>query len=86
LAQVLFAIILGDPDWIKILRVGFLGYVEGEGGEMAVIIIVVVPVRMVPSPCLDDAPRVTAIIDLLPQIDRGSVLEAGLGCSFALRL
>jgi hypothetical protein len=85
LARVLLAIILGDPDWLKILRVGFLDDVGSEGGEAVVIVIIVVPVGTVPSPCLDDAPCITAIIDLLPKINRGSVLEAGLGWSFALR-
>jgi hypothetical protein len=81
----LLAIILGDPDWFKIIGVGFLGDVGGEGREAFVIVIIVVPVRMVPSPCLDDALRVAAIIYLLPKINRGSVLEASLGWSFALR-
>jgi hypothetical protein len=81
----LLAIVLGDADWFKILGVGFLGDVGGEGGEAIVIVIVVIFVGMIPSPCLDDAPRVTAIVDLLPKINRGSVLKAGLGWSIALR-
>jgi hypothetical protein len=52
---------------------------------VVVVIIVVVPVRMVPSNCFNDAPHVTAIIDLLPKIDRGSVVKPGLGWGFALR-
>jgi hypothetical protein len=40
---------------------------------------------MVPSPCLNDAPRVTDVIDLLPEIDRGSIMKAGLEWSLALR-
>jgi hypothetical protein len=79
LAQVLLAIILGDPDCFKILGVRFLGDVGGEGGEAVIIIVIVVPVRMVLFACLDDALRVAAIIDLLPNINRGSILEAGLG-------
>jgi hypothetical protein len=39
----------------------------------------VVPVGAVPSSCLDDAPH------LLPKINHGSVVKAGLGWSFALR-
>jgi hypothetical protein len=38
-----------------------------------------VPISMVPSPCLNDAPRVAAIIGLLPEINRGSIVKAGLG-------
>jgi hypothetical protein len=79
----LLVFILGDPDWFKILGVGFLSDVGGEGGETVVIVIVVVLVGMVPSPHLDDAPRVTAIIDLLPKINCGSIVEASLGWSFA---
>jgi hypothetical protein len=81
----LLAIILGDHDWFKILGVGFLSVVGGEGGEAVVIVVVVVPIGMVPSPCLDDAPRIAAIIDLLCKINSGSVVKAGLGWSFTLR-
>jgi hypothetical protein len=81
----LLVIVLGDADWFKILRVGFLGDVGGEGREAVVIVIVVVSTGTVASPCLDDAPRITTIIDLLPKINCGSVLEVGLGWSFALR-
>jgi hypothetical protein len=62
----LLAIILGDDDWFIILGVGFLDDVGGESGETIIIIIVVVSIGSVPSPCLDDAPCVAAIIDLLP--------------------
>jgi hypothetical protein len=52
-------------------------------GEAIVIIIIVVPVGTVLSPCLDDAPCDIAIINLLPKIDRGSVVvrprATGLG-------
>jgi hypothetical protein len=85
LARVLLAVILGDPDWFKILWVGFPSDVGGEGGEAFVVILIVVPFGMGLSPCLDDALRVTAIIDLLPKINRGNVVKAGLGCSFAMR-
>jgi hypothetical protein len=39
----------------------------------------------VPSSCLNDALRVAAVIDLLPEIDRGSIVKAGLGWSLAVR-
>jgi hypothetical protein len=64
--RVSLAIVLGDANWFKILRVLFLGDVGGESREAVIIIIMVVSVRSVPSPCLDDAPRIAAIIDLLP--------------------
>jgi hypothetical protein len=85
LARVLHAIILGGSDWFKILGIGFFNDVGGKGGEAVVIVLVVVPVRTVSSPCLNDAPRIMAIVDLLPKIDRGSVVKASLGWSFALR-
>jgi hypothetical protein len=44
-----------------------------------------VPIGTVPSPSLDDVLRIMAIIDLLSEIDRGSVVKAGLGWNFALR-
>jgi hypothetical protein len=81
----LLAVILGDPDWFKIHGIGFLSDVGGEGGKAVVIIVVVVHVGMVPSPCLDDAPRVTTIIDLLPKINHGSIVKAGFRWSFAFR-
>jgi hypothetical protein len=77
----LLAIILGDANLFKILGVGFLGDVGGEGGE----VVVVASVGRIPSSCLDDAPRVAASIDLPPKINRGSVLEGGLRWSFTLR-
>jgi hypothetical protein len=66
LARIFLTIVLGDVDWFKILRLGFLGDVGGEGGEVVIIIVIMVSLRTVPSPCLDDAPRIAAIIDLLP--------------------
>jgi hypothetical protein len=85
LARVLLAIILGDSDWFKILGIGFFSDVGSEGGEAVIVVVVVVSARTVPSPCLNDEPRVAAIIDLLPKIDRGSVVMAGLGWSLDLR-
>jgi hypothetical protein len=81
----LLAIILGDANLFKILGVGFLGDVGGEGEEAVVIVVVVASVGRIPSSCLDDAPRVAASIDLPPKINRGSVLEGGLRWSFTLR-
>jgi hypothetical protein len=52
LARVLLAIVLGDADSFKILGVGFLGDVQAESREAIIIIIVVVSVGSVPSPCL----------------------------------
>jgi hypothetical protein len=85
LTPVLLAIILGDPDWFKILRVGFFCAVRGEGRKVVVVVIIVVPAGTVPSPCLNDAPRIMAIIDLMPKIDHGSVMKVGIGWSLALR-
>jgi hypothetical protein len=62
----LLAIVLGDADWFRILRVGFLCDARGEGGEAVIIVIIVVSIRTVPPPCLDDAPHIVAVIDLLP--------------------
>jgi hypothetical protein len=38
----------------------------------------------VPSPRFNDKPRVAAFIDLLPELDRGSVVEVGLKWILAL--
>jgi hypothetical protein len=81
----LLAVILGDFNWFKILWIGFFYDVGGEGGEAVVVIVVVVLVTTVPSPCPNDVLRIVAIIDLLPKIDRGSVMKAGLGWSLDLR-
>jgi hypothetical protein len=55
-----------DADWFEVLGVGTIGDVGGERGEAVTIISVVVSIRSVPFPCLNDAPRVATIIDLLP--------------------
>jgi hypothetical protein len=81
----LLAVVLGDADWFEILRVGPVGDVEGERGEVVTIISVMISVGSVPSPCLNDAPRVAIVVDLLPYINHRSVLKAGLRWSFALR-
>jgi hypothetical protein len=44
-----------------------------------------VPVGTVPSPCFDNMPRIMAIIDLLLEVNRGSIVKAGLEWSLALR-
>jgi hypothetical protein len=46
---------------------------------VVIVVVVVVPIGTVPSPFLNDAPRVVATIDLLLEIDRGSVVKAHLG-------
>jgi hypothetical protein len=65
--------------------VGFLTDVGGEGREAVIIVVVVVLVGTFPFAWFDDALRIAALIDHLPKINRGNVLEAGLGWSFALR-
>jgi hypothetical protein len=45
----------------------------------------VISVRSVPSSCLNDAPRVATVVDLLPCINHRGILKAGLRWSFALR-
>jgi hypothetical protein len=44
----------------------------------------VVPAGVVSSPRCKDTPRVAAFIDLLPKVDRGSVVKAGLEWILAL--
>jgi hypothetical protein len=66
LARVLLAIVLRDANWFKILGVGFLSDVGGESGEAITIVGILISVRSAPSPCLDNAPRVATIFDLLP--------------------
>jgi hypothetical protein len=77
MARVLLTIILGDSDWFEVLEVGFVGDAGGEGKETGAIIIVVVPAGEVPSPHFNDKPRIVAFVDLLPEVDRGSVVEVG---------
>jgi hypothetical protein len=83
--RVLLAIVLGDFDWFEFLRIGFLGDVGGEGGEAVVVVVIVVPIGTIPSPCFDNTTCVTAVIDLLPEVNRGSIGKAGLEWSLALR-
>jgi hypothetical protein len=62
----LLAVVLGDTDWFEILGVGPIGEVGGEHGETVTIISVMISVRSIPSPCLDDAQHITVVVDLLP--------------------
>jgi hypothetical protein len=38
----------------------------------------VVPARAVPSPRFNNKPRITALVDFLLEVDRGSIIEVGL--------
>jgi hypothetical protein len=58
---------------------------EVKAGKQVVVIIIVVLVGTVPSPCFGNTLRVVIIIDLLPEVDRGSIVKASLEWSFALR-
>jgi hypothetical protein len=42
------------------------------------VIIVVAPAGAVPSPCFNKTLRVTAFIDLLPEVDCGGIVKVGL--------
>jgi hypothetical protein len=55
-----------DADWFEVLGVGTISNVGGERGKAITIVSAMVSVRLVPSPFLNDAPRVATIIDLLP--------------------
>jgi hypothetical protein len=45
-----------------------------------------VPAGMVPSPRFNNKPRVAALVDLLPEVDRGSIMEVGLDWVLAVVL
>jgi hypothetical protein len=77
-------VVLGDSGLFELLGIGFFSDVGGEGGE-AVVDVVVVSVGTIPSPCFNNMPRVMAVSDLLLEVDRGSVVKAGLEWSLALR-
>jgi hypothetical protein len=66
LARVLLAIVLGDAEWFVILGVGPVDDVGGEHRKAVTIIGVMIYVGSVPSPCLNDAPRVTTVVDFRP--------------------
>jgi hypothetical protein len=74
--RVLLTIILGDSDWFEVLRVGLVGDAGSEGRE-AIAVVVMVPVKMVPSPCFNNKPCVEGLVDFLPKVDRGSIMEVG---------
>jgi hypothetical protein len=44
----------------------------------------VAPAGTVPSSHFNEKPRVTAFVDLLPEVDRGSVVEVGLDWILAM--
>jgi hypothetical protein len=72
-------------DRQQLLGIGFVGDVGGEGGETVVVVVIVVPIDTVPFPCFDNTPRIMVVIDLLLEVDRGSVVKASLELSLALR-
>jgi hypothetical protein len=82
---VLLDVVLGDSNWFELLGIGFFSDVGGKGGEAVVVVVIVVPVGMVPSPCFDNTLRFVAVINLLPEVDRGSVVKAGLEWILTLR-
>jgi hypothetical protein len=61
----------------------FVGDASGESRE-AVDVVVVAPAGTIPSPCFNNTPRVTAFVDLLPEVDRGSVMKVDLKWILAL--
>jgi hypothetical protein len=85
LAQVLLTIVLRNFDWFELLGIGFVGDVGGEGRKVIAVVIIMVLAGTVPSPCFDNTPCIVAVIDLLPEVDRGSIVKAGLEWSLALR-
>jgi hypothetical protein len=60
--------------------------VGGEGGEAVAVAVVVAPASAVSSPCFNTTPRVAAFIDLLLEVDRGSVVKASLEWILTLML
>jgi hypothetical protein len=66
LARVLLAVILGNANRFEILRVRSFSDVGGERGEAVIIIGILISVGLVSSPCLNDAPRIATVVDLLP--------------------
>jgi hypothetical protein len=46
----------------------------------------VVHARIVPSPRFNNKPRITALINFLPEVDRGSIMEVGLDWILAMVL
>jgi hypothetical protein len=60
------------------LWVGLVGDAGGEGGEAVAVVVIMTPAGRVPSPRFNNKPRVMAFINLLPEVDRGSVMKVGL--------
>jgi hypothetical protein len=42
------------------------------------VVIIMAPAGMIPSPCFNNKLRIAAFVDLLPEVDLGSVVEVGL--------
>jgi hypothetical protein len=68
----------------EVLWIGLVGDAGGEGEETVAVVVVMVPAGMVPSPRFNNKPHVAAFVDLLPEVDRGSVMEVGLEWILAL--
>jgi hypothetical protein len=84
LARVLLTVVLGDSDWFEVLWVGLVGDAGGECGEAVAVVIVMTPAGAVPSPCFNNKPCIAFFIDLLPKVDCGGVVMAGLEWILAL--
>jgi hypothetical protein len=82
--QVLLTVVLGDFDWFELLWVGLVSDAGGEGREAVIVIIVVASAGTIPSPRFNNKPRVAAFIDLLPEVDRGSIIKVRLEWILAL--
>jgi hypothetical protein len=78
LSRVLLTVILGDSDWFEVIGIGLVGDTGGEGGETVTVVIVVVLIGTAPSSHFNNKPRVAALVDFLPKVDRGSIMEVGL--------
>jgi hypothetical protein len=67
----------------QVLWIGLVSDAGGDGWEM-VAVVNMAPTGTILSPCFNNTPRVVAFIDLLPKVDRGSVMEVGLEWILAL--
>jgi hypothetical protein len=45
---------------------------------MVAVVVIVVPAGAVPSSRFNNKPHVAALVDFLPEVDRGSIMEVGL--------
>jgi hypothetical protein len=84
LAWVLLTVILGDSDWFEVLWIGLVGDAGDEGREAVVVVVVVAPACTVHSPRFNNKPCITAFNDLLPEVDRGSIMKVALEWILAL--